>query len=131
MTYHDPNSAGIGQLIGDIGRDLSRLVADEIQLARSETGETVHKAIGALVTIGIGLAIAVTGLVVLAFAAVTALSNVWEPWLASLVVGGALLVVALIMAKSGQSTLRASRLTPRRTRDNLRRDRATFEEATR
>lgn len=128
MSHVSMHDRSLGDLVGTLGRDVVRLVRQEIQLARAEADESLRKAIMAVVTIGVGLAIAMAGLVILLLAAVTALSNVWPAWAASLVVGVAALIVAGVLAKSGQSKLRTTSLAPRRTRESLEHDREMVRE---
>lgn len=131
MSHISMHDRSLGDLVGTLGRDVVRLVRQEIQLARAEADESLKKAIAALVTIGVALAIALAGLVILLLAAVTALDNIWPAWVASLVVGGAAIIVAAIMAKSGQSKLRTTSLAPRRTKESLEHDREMVREHTR
>ncbi|GAA0580380.1 phage holin family protein [Caenispirillum bisanense] len=128
MSHISMHDRSLGELVGTLGRDVVQLVRQEVQLARAEMDESVHKALGALITIGVGLAIAMAALVILLLAAVQGLSTVWQPWVASLVVGGTALVVAIVLAMSGRAALRSTRLAPRRTRDNLQQDREMLRE---
>ncbi len=118
----DPRNRGFGSLIGDLGRDLSRLMSDEVQLARAEAGESVNSVIMALISIASGLAFAMAALIILLQALVAALSQAMEPWLASVIVGVGAAIVGFILAKAGQSKLQATNLAPNRTARNLQRD---------
>ena len=85
--------------------DLSTLVRDEIRLAQAEVGEKAKKAgigIGAFGGAGV---VALYGLGVLIAAAVLGVSNVVSPWLAALIVGVVLFVVAGIAALVGKKQL--------------------------
>lgn len=113
---------GFGSLLGDLGRDLSRLMSDEVQLARAEAGESVNSVVMALISIASGLAFALAALVILLQALVAALSQAMEPWLASVIVGVGAAIVGFILAKVGQSKLQARNLAPSRTARNLQRD---------
>ncbi|MFA7429080.1 MAG: phage holin family protein [Rhodospirillaceae bacterium] len=113
---------GIGSLINDLGRDLTRLMSDEVQLARAEAGESVNTIIMALVSIASGLAFALAALIILLQAMVAALSQVMEPWLASVIVGIGAAIVGFILAMGGQKALKARNLAPNRTARNLQRD---------
>lgn len=115
-------SRGIGSLLGDLGRDLSRLMSDEVQLARAEAGESMNSIILALVSIASGLAFALAALIILLQALVAALSQAMEPWLASVIVGLGAAVIGLVLARAGQNKLKAANLAPTRTARNLQRD---------
>lgn len=128
MSHVSMQDRSLGDLVAHLGRDIVALVRDEIHLARAEVDESVQKMLSALVSIGVGLAVAVAAMVILLQAAVVGLSSIWEPWVASLVVGAAAALLAFILAKAGQSKLKSTSLAPRRSRDSLKRDRDTIKE---
>lgn len=113
---------GLGTLIGDAGRDISRLVSDEVQLAKAETREATSTAVAAMVAIGGGLAMALAALVILLQAVVAALGAIMAVWLASVIVGGVAAVVAYAMVKAGQKKLKPESLAFPRTAANVQRD---------
>jgi hypothetical protein len=101
----DPSEKSVGELIRSMSEDLSALVRDEIRLAQAEVGEKAKKAgvgIGAFGGAGV---VALYGLGVLVAAAVLGLANVVSPWLAALIVGVVLFVVAGIAALVGKKEL--------------------------
>ena len=101
----DPSEKSVGELIRSMSEDLSALVRDEIRLAQAEVGEKAKKAgigIGAFGGAGV---VALYGLGVLIAAGVLGLSNVVSPWLAALIVGVVLFVVAGIAALIGKKEL--------------------------
>ncbi|MBF6083217.1 phage holin family protein [Nocardia cyriacigeorgica] len=111
-TYHAPSSQtrSISELVDDATTQLSRLVRDEIRLARIEmqdrtkgiaTGVGLAGAAGVLAFYGGGALIA---------AAVLALALVLPGWAAALIVGGALLVVAAVLGLLGKKNV--SEATP-------------------
>ena len=100
-----PSELSTGELFTAVTQDLSRLVRDEIRLAQAEVS-TKAKAAG----VGIGAfggagVLALYGLGVLLAAAVLGLANVVSPWLAALVVGVVLFVVAGVAALVGKRKL--------------------------
>jgi hypothetical protein len=50
------------------------------------------------------------------------LSNVVEPWLAALIVGGVVTLVGAILLASGRRKLEPRNMVPSRTTESLRRD---------
>jgi hypothetical protein len=58
----------------------------------------------------------------LLLAAVYGLSNVVEPWLAALIVGGVVTLIGVIMLASGRRKLEPAAVAPRRTAAALRKD---------
>lgn len=128
MTHQSPEDRSLGGLLGSLSRDASTLVRDEVQLAKAETNETLTRMAGALVSMGVAVGIGVAGLVILLQAAAVALTNIWEPWLANVVVGGAAALIALFMAMSAKNRLKPDTLAVPRTRANMQKDRDTVKE---
>jgi hypothetical protein len=93
-------------LLRRIPQQISRLVRDEIQAAKSELATKLKAAgLGAGLLIG-GAVFALYALGVLISALITGLSAVLPPWLAALVVGLALLVLAGILVFMGIKKLK-------------------------
>jgi hypothetical protein len=105
FTTDDPDDKSVGELIRSMSADISILVRDEIRLAQAEVGEKAKKAgigIGAFGGAGV---VALYGLGVLIAAAVLGLANVVSPWLAALIIGVVLFVVAGVAALIGKKQL--------------------------
>lgn len=100
--------SSVGQLVERLSAQVSALVRDEMALA---TAEMKRKGAQAGVGIGIGSAgavVALLGLGALVAAAVLGLATVLAAWLAALVVGVALIVVAGVLAAAGIGQVRNS-----------------------
>ncbi len=121
----------IADLIRNLATDLSTLLGKEIELAKSEVGESVTEAKTAVGAIATGAAMAMAGLVVLLMSAVYGLSNVVEPWLAALIVGAAALLVGYLMIGSAKKKMSANSFVPDRTLDSTKKDQETVKRATR
>lgn len=121
----------IADLIRNLATDLSTLLGKEIELAKSEVGESVTEAKTAVGAIATGAAIAMAGLVVLLMSAVYGLSNVVEPWLAALIVGAAALLVGYLMVRSAKKKMSANSFVPDRTLESTKKDQETVKRATR
>lgn len=112
----------IGDLIGEIGQDLSQLVRDEIELAKAEIKQESAKAGKAVGMLG-GAGYA--GHVVLLFASLTvvfALANVMDPAWAALIVTALWAVVGAVLYVTGRKRLRAVNLKPEQTVETLKED---------
>ena len=120
----------LGDLVKNMSTDLSRLVRDEMQLAQVELSakaKTAGVGIGAFG--GAGL-LAFYGLAVLIAAAVLGLATVLAPWLAALVVGAVVLVIAAIAALIGkQKVSQAGPAMPERTVASVKEDVAEIKES--
>ncbi len=105
---------GVGDIVKSITGDVKLLVRDEIQLAKSELVPAAKNAgIGAGLFGAAGY-FAICALSVLYFAAAFALAQVVETWLAFLIVGVALLLVAAALGLVGLMLVKKVR-GPKRT----------------
>jgi hypothetical protein len=108
------------ELVARIAQDAQDLVKAEIQLAKSELRNTVQgvgavaKRMAAAAVLGLGAYFTLLG------AAVAGLSLVLETWAAALIVGGVLLVSALLLAMLGARA--APRSPLERTRRSIQED---------
>lgn len=128
-AYAGGQSASVGTLLGNLLSDTNRLIKDEIRLAKAEAGQKVSQAKGGAISLAIGGALLLLGLIYLIQAIIYALALFMPGWLAALIVGGVITVLGLIFLKSGQSKLKADNLKPTHTQENLRRDAQTFKES--
>ena len=106
------------RLVNDIGM----LFAQELALLKSETARSIGDLKTATVSIAAGGAVAFMGAFFLLLAAVYGLSNVVEPWLAALIVGGAVTLIGVVMLLTGRRKLEPTAIAPRRTAAALRKD---------
>jgi hypothetical protein len=115
----------ISQLVGDSLSQLTRLVQNEIDLARAEFFEkvSVTTAAAKFVVGGAILVIPAVVLLLLAIAAELVVLGLSQP-LAYLCSGVAALFVAGVLIWLGMSRLSASALKPSATVDEIRRDKA-------
>jgi len=113
-------SAGTGELLGQLFRQTSELLRTELDLARAETRTTIQAAMAGLVGM---LTAAVFGMVALGcFAAslVLALSQRLAPWSAALLTGGILLVIAVGLVLAAKTMQRKKPLE--KTQKTLKED---------
>jgi uncharacterized membrane protein YqjE len=104
------HEASLGELTGEMGRQISRLVRDEIHLAQVEmTQKGKRLGAGAGLMWAAGL-LAVFGLACLVTTAVLALDLAWAAWLAAMVVGLVLFALAGVAVAAGRRQMR--RATP-------------------
>ena len=106
------------RLVNDIGM----LFAQELALLKSETARSIGDLKTATVSIAAAGAVAFMGAFFLLLAAVYGLSNVVEPWLAALIVGGAVTLIGVVMLLTGRRKLEPTAIAPRRTAAALRKD---------
>jgi putative superfamily III holin-X len=112
----------IGQLIGDISDDLSRLFRQEVELAKAEVRQEASKAGKAAGMLGgAGLA-GYMVVVLLSLAAVFGLGNVMDLGWAALVVAVVWAVVGAVLYANGRRKLRTVSPVPKQTVETLRED---------
>ena len=113
----------LGELFGDLSRQLSTLIRQEIDLARTEmTGRltAVGRDAGVMAA-GIGLVYA--GLLVLLAAVVLLLSDLGvTPWLAALVVAIVVGVFGGLLVVNARQAMASREIAPRRTLETLKDD---------
>lgn len=118
----EPESASIGGLVGEIGADVSRLVRDEIDLAKAEVREETAKAGKAAAAFATaGFAGYMTALL-LTVTAVLALDLVLNPIAAAGIVTGVWALIAVAGFLLGRRRIRGFSPLPRQTVETLKED---------
>lgn len=129
MSHPDPRQAP--SLFVEAFRDFSNLMQTELHLAKAEISSKVSRAGTGIVFFVIAALLALTALNVLAGALVAYIASVgFTAGTAALIVGGVILLVAILLVLAGKSRLSASALEPSRTINNLQRDVSTVRGAT-
>lgn len=102
MSDQQTADPSLGELVSRLSEQSSRLVRDELALAKTELRESArHAGVGAGLFGGAGF-IAVLGVITLVGSGVAALSLVVDVWLAALVVAVALFAIAGLVALAGK-----------------------------
>lgn len=120
MTQRQENR-GIGDLLGDLSRQVSTLVRKEIDLARVEVTSSVGKMSRGAVMAGAGGAILYAGLLVLLGAAVLGLVDAGvDAWLAALIVAVVVLAIGGAVTAMGVNRIRETELAPKETVETVK-----------
>ena len=122
----DPRTTA--QLFTDLSHEMTDLIRHEMALAKTELSEKASKASKGMISLSIGGLVAYAGLVVLLFAVVYGLSNVMEPWLAAVVVGGVVLIIGVALLQKGRSDLKPHNLVLERSVRSVRADKTFAKE---
>ncbi|MFO1154261.1 MAG: phage holin family protein [Rhodospirillales bacterium] len=117
-----PEQKPMSRLMTDLADSVSRLIHQELELARVEGSEKLNEAILGLIGILSGMLVALAALLVLVQAVVVALAAYMRPEYAALVVGVSLAVIAFILIRSGKAALEAKNLALPKTTESLKRD---------
>ena len=113
----------LGELLGDLARETSTLVRQEVQLAKTETTEKIVTAVRASVMLIAGGVVGFVAFEVLVAALVLKLCQSFSAPLAALIVGGVMLLVAAMLALMGVVALRKGiSPVPKQTIETLQED---------
>jgi hypothetical protein len=121
----------ISSLFTDLIGELALLVRKEGQLARTEIAEKLAGVLAGLAMVLTGAVLLIPALVILLQAAIAGLvENGASPAVAALIVGGAALILGLVLALFGWSRIKPASLVPNKTLGQLERDTAVARRAT-
>ncbi|MET8245457.1 phage holin family protein [Streptomyces sp. NPDC005202] len=121
--YHPVGDRSVGELVHEATEQLSRLVRQEVTLAKEELAEKGRRAGRGGELLGAAGAIAHVGLIALAGTATAALSLTLPVWAAALIVTAVLFAVAGLLAATGRAQLRrAAPPAPEETLGSVRAD---------
>lgn len=109
----------VPELLQSIVGNLQEIIRSEFRLAKAEFQEKASRAAKPAATFGAGAVLAFYGLGFLLLACVYALSLVLPGWLAALVVGAVLAVVAGVLMIAGGKKLKRIDPTPNKTIQTL------------
>ena len=109
-------------LLRELMHEVPELFTKEVALARAEMRENLEQTRRGATEVSTGGVVLAGGYIVLLLAAVYALSEVKEPWLAALLVGGVAALIGYSMVKAGMRHFSARDLKPDRTIDSVHKD---------
>jgi hypothetical protein len=114
----------IGELFGQLTQDLSLLVRQETQLAKTEIQGKISRASRDLVSLAAGGVVVLIGVLTLTAAVILLLVDPvgLEPWLAALLVGALLGGAGYAMLRGGLRDLKQLDPAPRRTVESIKED---------
>jgi len=120
-TQRDDRS--LGDLFGDLSRQLGTLIQKEIQLAKTEMTARVTTVGRDAAMMGAGGALAyaalLLGLMALAFLLAELITSTWLGFLIVAIVVG---VIAAVLIQRGRAELQRTDLTPRQTIETIKED---------
>ena len=115
-------SASLGDLFSRLTTDLSKLMHDEIELAKVELKETAKEAGTAGASLGAAGVLGLVAFLLLSFAAAWGLAEVVPEGVGFLIVGGAYGIVALGLLAFGRQRLKTVNPVPEQTVETLKED---------
>jgi hypothetical protein len=120
----------ITALIGDLANQSASLVRDEVALAKQEVTEKLLSLRSAVTFIAMGAFVGLIAALALCAAAIAGLAKYMETWLAALIVGGVLALIAGIIAFTGIGQIKRMNLKPEVTIKSLEEDKQWLKEIT-
>jgi hypothetical protein len=111
----DDSPRTVGELIGELARETSTLVRQEVHLAKVEMAQKAVDGAKQASYVGVGGLLGIIALQALLAALVFGLAQVMPLWASALLVGGTLAVVAFFVTWKGWRSLKTFELKPRQT----------------
>jgi hypothetical protein len=113
----------LGDLFGDLARDMGTLVSQEMTLARTELTEKASRVGKDVAMLAAGGLVAYAGLLAIIAAAIVLLADLGVPlWVSALIVGAVVAVVGYLLVQRGISALKRQDLTPHQTIQSIKED---------
>lgn len=120
---NEVRNRSVGDLVGDISRDLSTLVKQEIELAKAETKQEVTKAAKGAGMLGAAGFAGYLTVLFLSLALAYAIGTFWPAWVGALIVAALWAVAGAVLYLRGREQL-ASVSAPAKTIGTLKEDAA-------
>jgi hypothetical protein len=106
-------------LQGAIG-NIQEIIRSEFQLARAEIGAVIQKISGPATMVGVGIGISLYAVGFILLAIVYKLSTLMEAWVAALLVGGILALIAIITLVGATHKLKHMNAVPEKTVETMK-----------
>jgi len=114
------NGRSMDEVLQDIVANIQEIFRSEFRLAKVEIQQQATVATRSAVPLIIGALLGLYALGFLLLAAVHALSIVVDPWLASLIVGAAVLAISLALISVGKNRLKQLKVVPEKTVETVK-----------
>jgi hypothetical protein len=113
----------LGDLFGDLARDMGTLVSQEVALARTELTQKAVQVGKDIAILAVGGLVAYAGLLALIGGVIFLLAERGLPlWASAMLVGGIIAIIGYVLVQRGISALKQQDLTPRQTIESLKED---------
>jgi membrane protein len=106
-------------LHGAVG-NIEEIVRSEFQLQKAEIKESTAKLRGPVTLLGVGFTISLYAMGFLLLGAVYKLSTIMEAWMAALLVGGVLAIVAIATLIGATNKLKHVKVVPEKTVETMK-----------
>jgi len=113
----------LGDLFGDLARDMGTLVSQEVSLARTELTEKAAQVGKDVAMLAVGGLVAYAGLLAIIASVIVLIADRGVPlWVSALIVGAVVALIGYLLVQRGISALKRQDLTPRQTLESLKED---------
>ena len=113
----------LGELFGDLARDMGTLVSQELALARTELTEKAARVGKQIAMLAVGGLVAYAGLLAIIAAVIVLIADRGVPlWVSALIVGLIVAGIGYLLVQRGISALRHEDFTPRQTIQSIKED---------
>jgi len=113
----------LGELFGDLAREVSTLVRQEATLAKAELGQKASRVGMHVASLAAGGAVAYAGLLAIVAAIIGMLAEAGlDWWVSALIVGAIVGAIGGFLVMKGINALKSEDLTPRQTIESLKED---------
>jgi hypothetical protein len=123
LMQQSQGERSLGELFGDLARDMGTLVSQEVALARTEMTEKASRVGKDIAFLAVGGLIVYAGLLAIIAAVIVLLAqNGVSWWLSALLVGVVVAVIGYVIVQKGITALKREDLAPRQTIESLKED---------
>lgn len=113
----------LGELFGDLARDMGTLVSQELALARTELTEKAARVGKEIAMLAVGGLVAYAGLLAIIAAVIVLIADRGVPlWVSALAVGLVVAGIGYLLVQRGLSALKHEDLAPRQTIQSIKED---------
>jgi hypothetical protein len=120
---HTNDERSLGDLFGDLARDMGTLVSQEMALARTEITEKASRVGKDIAILAVGGLVAYAGLLAIIAAVIFLITDRGVPlWASALIVGALVAAVGYLLVQRGVSALKQRDLTPHQTIQSIKED---------
>jgi hypothetical protein len=113
----------LGDLFGDLARDMGTLVSQEIALARTELTDKASRVSKDVAMLAAGGVVAYAGFLAIVAAVILLIATLGVPlWVSALIVGVVVAGIGAFLVMRGISALKHQEYAPRQTLESLKED---------
>jgi xanthine/uracil permease len=123
MMQQTNDERSLGELFGDLARDMGTLVSQELALARTELTDKASRVGKDVAMLAAGGLVAYAGLLAIIAAVIVLIAERGVPlWVSALVVGLVVAGIGYVLIRRGISALKHEDFAPRQTIQSLKED---------